>query len=257
MTSYFDVSGGPSELVVAPAALVASPEAWEEFDRQWNDCLDSFGVTALHMNQFAHSVGEFKGWDWDRPKRNRFINSLLWIIENLVDYTGACGLYVDDYRYVDREYQVSESMRPYTMGCLTCSSSIVNWAQREGHDKNELIWVFEKGDQDQNDLRKRWDIAYPEANVSPLFYKKRAAYPDKNKCKPIRPFEAADLIAFENLQVHRLLLERLGEELYGDELRRPMQRMMKWESAQEWMVHDLDSIEKLCLKWRVPVRSLV
>lgn len=254
MTSYFDASGGSDQIVVSPAAVVASPEIWEEFDRRWSSSLASFKVTALHMKEFAHSKGEFEGWKCDQPKRRRFLNEMLWIIEDLVEYTAACGVRIDDYRYTDKYFKMSEFMRPYTIGSLTCASRIVLWAEERGHHKDDLIWVFEKDDQDQSDLRKHWDVAYPEANVSPIFCKKKDTYPDKNKCSHIRPFEAADLIAYENLQVHRLLGEKQGETIYMDELRRPMQRMKSWPGAEFWSVHDYDSLETLCGHWNIQAR---
>lgn len=182
------------------------------------------------------------------------MNELLWIIEDLVDYTAACSIYVDDYRYIDKDYRISEVMRPYTLACLNCASSIVPWAKQNGHDRDELIWVFEKGDEDQNDLRKRWDIAYPNANVSPTFCKKKDFYPDKTTCRYIRPFEAADLIAYEHQQVHRLLEKKQGADLYEDELRRPLQRMNKWNSAKDWKVCDIESLKKLCDLWHIEPR---
>jgi hypothetical protein len=254
VTSYFDASGGSDQIVVASAAVVASPEIWEEFDRRWNSCLAAFDVSALHMKDFAHSNGEFEKWKCDEPKRRRFLNGLLWIIEDLVEFTSVCSVYIDDYRYADKYFQLSESMRPYTLGSLTCASRIVMWAVEQGHDIDDLIWVFEKGDQDQSDLRKHWDLVYPDANVSPIFCKKRDIYPDKDKCRHIRPFEVADLIAYEHLQVHRLLDKKQGEVLYVDQLRRPIQRMRNWPSAKDWHTHDVASLENLCSHWNVQPR---
>jgi hypothetical protein len=246
VTSYIDASGGSDQIVVAAAAVVASPEIWEEFDKRWSSSLAAFNISALHMKDFAHSNGEFEGWKCDQPKRRRFLNEILWIIEDLVEYTAVCSVYIDDYRYVDKYFQLSEFMRPYTLASLHCAGRIILWANEHGHHFNDLLWVFEKGDQDQSDLRKHWDLAYPDANVSPIFCKKRDIYPDKDGCRQIRPFEAADLIAYEHLQVHRLLEKKQGEVLYVDELRRPLQRMKNWPSAKEWHTYDVTWLEKVC-----------
>jgi hypothetical protein len=206
------------------------------------------------MKDFAHFKGEFEGWRLETGKRARLLNHLLWIIEDLVEYTTACAVYIDDYRYLDRNYCLSESMRPYTMGCLTCAAAVVVEGKERGWDKNDLIWVIEKGDEDQSDLRKRWDIAYPDAAVSPIFLKKRDKYPNPKECHPIRPFEAADLLAYEHLQVHQLLDERQGRDVFEDELRRPMQRMKNWPSVKKWKVCDCDALERMCEKWGIPIR---
>jgi hypothetical protein len=118
MTCYTDVAGSLSELVVSAATLVSSPENWVKFDERWNECLDAFGVTALHMKDFAHSKREFESWRWDEPKRHRFLRGLLDIIEDLIEYSAAISVYVHDFDLADSKYRLSESMRPYTMGCL-------------------------------------------------------------------------------------------------------------------------------------------
>lgn len=255
MTVYIDSSGGKSEVAVAPAALVATPEAWEEFDKRWSSCLSAYGVSALHMKDFAHFRGEFEDWKFHTAKRRRFLSHLLWIIEDLVKWTCSCAVLIDDYRYLDRSYCLNESMRPYTAGCLICASGIAHWGRENGATKDELIWVIEKGDDDQSDLRKRWSIAYPDETVEPIFVKKRDKYPDSKVCRPIRPLEAADLLAYEHLKVHKLLDSKQGEDVYEDELRGPMLRMKEWQSVKQWKVLDSASLVILCEKLRIPERA--
>jgi len=232
MTCYTDVGGSLSEIVLSPATLVSSPEKWQEFDRRWNDCLCAFEVSALHMKDFAHSRGEFSSWKLDEPKRRRFLNALMWIIEDTVEYSAAVAIYVADYNRVDQKYRLSESLRPYTLGCMSCAARIIPWAKEAQHDKNDLIWIFEKGDQDQNDLRKRWEIAYPDHFVDPIFLKKQDVYESKES-RRIRPFEAADLVGYENLLAHRLLAKK-GEKRLFENLRKPMQRLMKLKGGDLW-----------------------
>ena len=167
----------------------------------------------------------------------------------------ACSVYIDDYRYLDRSYCVRETMRPYTMGCLTCASAVTIWAEQNGRRKQDLIWVFEKGDEDQNDLEKRWDVAHRGGLIDePIFCKKVYYDPDKTACRRIRAFEAADLIAYEHLSVHRQLEEKQGADFYEDELSPGMLRMKKWPDAQDWEVCDMASLETLCAHWQVPER---
>jgi hypothetical protein len=253
MTVYIDTSGGKSEVAVSPAALVATPEAWEEFDKRWSSCLSAYGVTALHMKDFAHFRGEFESWKFHTLKRRKFLNHLLWIIEDLVEWTCSCAVYIDDYRYLDRHYCLSETLRPYTTGCLLCAAAINVWGRKNGID--DFIWVIEKGDQDQSDLRRRWEIAYPNETVEPIFVKKRDRYPDPKVCRPIRPLEAADLLAYEHLKVHKLLDSKQGEELFEDELRGPMLRMKNWESLRDWRIIDTKSLLVLCEHFQIPERS--
>ena len=150
-TCYCDVGGSPSEIAVAPAMLVATPTQWIDFDNRWNDCLRSFGVTALHMKDFAHSVREFKDWKMDEPRRRRFLNNLLWIIEETVTFTTAIAVKMAGFNAVDAEVKLSERARPYTMGCVGCAAHAFKWFQSQNMRMNDVAWIFEKGDQDQND----------------------------------------------------------------------------------------------------------
>jgi hypothetical protein len=144
LTCYTDVSGNPSDIVLSPATLISSAEKWIEFERHWDECLSAFGVSALHMRHFAHSRGEFESWRWNEPKRRRFLGGLLSIIEEFVDYTASVSVYAADYNRVDTQYRLSESMRPYTMGCLGCASRVALWAKETNQNKSDLIWVYKK-----------------------------------------------------------------------------------------------------------------
>jgi hypothetical protein len=252
MTCYTDVGGSLSELVLSPATLVSTPEKWVEFDKRWSECVSAHRVSALHMKHFAHSRGEFEPWRNDQPKRRRFLNALLWIIEELIEYTAAVSVYTRDFVTVDSQYRLSESMRPYTMGCLGCASRVRTWTNLQGHDKNDSIWIFEKGDRDQSDLRKHWDIAYPDAAVKPIFLKKNDKYL-ADECRRIRPFEAADLIGYENLHAHRLIERRQGEQVFED-LRKPMQRMFRMAGADKWGYFSEQEMLSACVDWKIPVR---
>lgn len=252
MTCYVDVGGSLSEIVISPATLVSRPEKWVEFDKRWSECLAAFGVSALHMKDFAHSRKEFESWRGDQPKRRRFLNALLWIIEDLVEYIAAVSIYIHDFNAVDSRYRLGESMRPYTMGCLGCASRVVGWTESQGHNKNDLIWIFEKGDKDQNDLRKHWDIAYPDAMVEPIFLKKKDNQSGED-IRPIRPFEAADLIAYENLHAHRLIQKKQGAQVFED-LRKPMQRMFGLPGARQWGYFSEQEMQAACSSWGIALR---
>jgi len=245
VTAYFDASGSPSTDAVAVAGLAATPEKWVEFERKWDECLTAQNVSALHMRDFAHCRREFESWKDDEPRRRRLLNGLLWIIEETIDYSVACAIYMNDYNAVDASRSLSETMRPYTMASLTCSACIIPWAQNNGHQRDQIIWVFEKGDDDQDDLRKHWDWTYPNSDVEPIMLKKRDGYPDPNQCRAIRAFEAADLVAYENLLAHKKL-QRLELPIYIDQLRKPIQRMHGLPGADDWRFFEKDDIQKFC-----------
>jgi hypothetical protein len=229
--------------------LVTTPEKWIKFDSLWSECLEAHNVSALHMKHFAHSEGEFKSWKDDEPKRRRFLNGLLWIIETCIDYAAANAVYIPDYENVDRDYQLTESMRPYTITANSCIGQISIWAKSQGIKEADILWVFEKGDTDQEDMRKKWDME----GMEPMFYKKRDRYPDPDNCKPIRPFEAADLIAYENLKVHKEL-QKFPGGLAFDEIRKPMQRMVSLPGCKEWGFFNERDLRSVCAERKIPNR---
>ncbi len=255
MTCYSDAGGSLSELVLSPATLVSTPSRWFEFEKRWNDTLAAHNISALHMRDFAHFRGEYETFRWDEPRRRRLLNALLWIIEECIDYSAAVAVYIGGYNRADCTYRLSESMRPYTMGCMGCASRVTRWAKTQGIDKRDLIWIYERGDQDQNDLRKHWDIAYPDGAVDPIFLKKKDAYLS-DAPRYIRPFEAADLIGYENLHAHRLIRRKQGNQVFSD-LRRPMQRLMKMNGADEWGYFGEADIQRACAEWGIPLRAAV
>jgi hypothetical protein len=75
---YLDESGSPDDTTaVVVAGFLASLEQWIEFERNWKEAVASFGVTALHMRDFAHSNREFAAWKYDEQKRQRFLSRLI------------------------------------------------------------------------------------------------------------------------------------------------------------------------------------
>jgi hypothetical protein len=254
MASYVDASGSPSELVVAPAAMVSTHAKWLGLEEDWNACLALYEVTALHMKHFAFSRGEFKGWDKDEPKRVRFLSDLMGIIETYIEFTATEAVYIGAFKKYDTQFELSELGRPYTLGCFAIAGRVFRWGNDQGLSHDDFIWLFEKGDEDQNDLRASWDKAYPDALVELLFLKKNDRYPNPEVCKRQRPFEAADLVAYENLKVHKLLDERADIPVFEDELRKPLQRMKAWPGALEWGFFGEEGIARICEKYRIPKR---
>jgi hypothetical protein len=105
------------------------------FSDEWRECLESHGVSALHMNDFAQSTGEFVLWKGDEPKRKRFLNGLLSAMERHADYVVACSVSMKDYKAVNRKYRLDEFMKPYTLVASNCAGSIIHWARGEPGNK--------------------------------------------------------------------------------------------------------------------------
>jgi hypothetical protein len=62
-TIHCDVSGQRENTdVLAVAGFIAHASLWALFEKQWKKVLRKFGVSSLHMKDFAHSTGEYKAW---------------------------------------------------------------------------------------------------------------------------------------------------------------------------------------------------
>jgi hypothetical protein len=116
-------------------------------------------------------------------------------------------------------------------------------------DERKIYRTLLKGDIDQNDLRKHWDIAYPNGTVDLIFLKKKDKYPI-DECRPIRPFEAADLIGYENLHAYRLLESKQDSVTFSD-LRKPMQRMFGLRGADSWGYFGEQELLSACSTWGI------
>jgi hypothetical protein len=187
---FFDGSGSPDDTVaIVVAGFVAKAEQWIEFERNWSECLRKFGVSSLHMKDFAHSRGEFSTWKEDEERRRRFLGWLIGVILTRVQHSFASAVVMDDYRRVDSRYCLSEFAKPYALAGCTCIAKVGKWAERWLKSSDEIAYVFEDGDKDKGDL-----IRCTEKN-----FKTTPQVLGKEKTSA---FQAADLLAYENLLVN-------------------------------------------------------
>jgi len=255
ITAYFDASGSPSHTpVMSLGGLVSTAEKWIAFSDQWEACLEAIGASALHMREFAHSEGEFSSWKNDEPRRRRFLNGLMWAIENHVEYSVACSVSMKDYRAIDTRYRLTEFMKPYTLVASTCASAIIPWAKHKRQEPRDIVYIFEKGDVDQDDVRRCWDSQFLSYGISPIFLKKEDKLPASEACAPIRPFEAADLITYENFKAN-MTIEGRPEEIFFNALRKPLQRLYQLPGAKEWQRFELGELEAVCSRYNVSERD--
>jgi hypothetical protein len=85
---------------VSLAGVVSTPEKWIAFSDQWQECLDAFEVSSLHMRHFRHGTGEFSDWKNDEPRRRRFLCQLMWALEDHVEFSVASTVLMKDYKGV-------------------------------------------------------------------------------------------------------------------------------------------------------------
>ena len=140
-TAYFDGSGSPSDTpVVTVAGFIATSGQWIEFERNWRDACSAFGVSALHMKDYAHSRGEFESWKGDNARRARFMERLVSVIRTRVRNSFASVVVVDDYVQMSSQYR--GLLKPYTLAACTCIDKVKRWAVRQHVDESKIAYLF-------------------------------------------------------------------------------------------------------------------
>jgi hypothetical protein len=215
-TAYFDASGAPDDPNVhnlTVAGFVASTDQWIIFDRRWKKVLKKYGVTALHMKEFAHSKGEFEGWDKEPKKKRRplFIGELVTILQRLMRCSFASTISLDDYRKNEERYKIRKVASPLAIAGLMAVADLLAVAKDMRQPLDKLLLMFEDGDIDKGNLEE-WVKGHFGLKIH---------FEDK---KLIKAFEACDLLAYEHLQASNKLLPEPG--IYAlEDLRKSFQRL--------------------------------
>jgi hypothetical protein len=180
-TIYLDASGHPDDTnVLAVAGFIAHAGQWVLFEQRWKKVLTKFGVSSLHMKDFAHSTGEFKTWKNDESKRRTFLSALIRIIKRTARHSFASSLYLPDYRAIDTAHSIRATRSPLSFTGCTVLQNVRNWAIEAGLDLNNILFVFEDGDADKSNL---FQAAVHDVGITPIFMKKSQS----------AAFQAADL----------------------------------------------------------------
>lgn len=205
LLAYLDCSGDaqdPATQVVGIAGFIAHETQWTRFELEWAAVLREFGVSALHMREFAHSIkgSEFEGWRGDEPKRSAFVAALTKVINDCTTQSIATTLFMNAYRTCDMEHRLRESLgSPYSITSLVAIAAITDWHKRTGLSE-PLTLIFESGDNEQHNFRRvlgsfkgSWNV---EFITEPVFRPKtwRNADGSKGYCQPL---QAADFISYE------------------------------------------------------------
>lgn len=243
-TIYLDESGSPDDTkAVVVAGLLAEAEQWIDFERNWKDALQHFGVSALHMKHYAHSVGDFRDWKGDEEKRRRFLARLINIVTTRVRHTFADAVLMDDYRKVDETYYLKDTFTPYTIAARTCVAKVRRWATRYSVNEKDIAYLFEDGANDKGDLVRRLK-ADQISNYG--FIPKAASV----------ALQAADLLAYEHLLVNSRLCT--GEIQSWDETRHPFRELDKIpnDEGRDWGTYTIKDLEEFCVNVKIPRRPV-
>jgi len=108
LRGYFDETGhsaDPEGHVCGVGGAISTSEKWTECEPVWKAILDRFGVTHLHMVDFAHSRGEFTSWRDDNERREAFLKELMDLIHRYVDICVGAWVSLEEFKKLTTEQQ--------------------------------------------------------------------------------------------------------------------------------------------------------
>ena len=233
-TAYFDVSGHPADTdVLSVAGFIAHASQWTLFEKRWQKVLDRYGVSSLHMKDFAHSTGEFKAWKNDANKRRAFLSALIGTVKRTARHSFASSLYMPAYRAIDSVHKIRAVRTPLAFAGCTVLQNARNWALETGLDLNQILFVFEDGDADKTNF---FQSAVHDVGITPNFMTKIQSH----------AFQAADLLAYEHLKANLKVVPNSGVYEMED-LRQPFQALYEipnGEGGKDWSVIEQAELEQ-------------
>ncbi len=233
-TAYFDASGHSDNTdVLAVAGFIAHASQWTLFEKRWKKVLLKFGVSSLHMKDFAHSTGEYKAWKGVETKRRAFLSALISVIQKTARHSFASSLYLPDYRAIDSAHSIRAVRTPLAIVGNTVLQNARNWTIESGLNVNDILFVFEDGDADKGNFL---NSANNDLGITPQFMPKTQS----------AAFQAADLLAYEHLKANLKVIPESG--VYGmEELRQPFQKLYEipnGEGSKDWSTIERSELEQ-------------
>jgi hypothetical protein len=247
-TAYYDESGSPDALAVVVAGFVASDDQWREFERNWNESLNAFGISHFHAVEFAQSVGEFTKWKGHEKspglqlERQRFLRQLLAHIKLRARFCCSHVVRMADYRKVNGVYFL-DAVQPYALCGRTAVASVIGWSSRNKIPETQVRHIFEDGAKHKGFLQKR---LIKDKGFNPIFMKKDEAV----------SLQAADLLAYETLLGIRNIFEKGVTDF--ERLRYPFRMLDEVPHTMiDWGIYSEEDLENFCLNARIPRRDSI
>jgi hypothetical protein len=121
LTGFFDTAGHPTghhALIVC--GHVSEARKGTKFETQWKAALADAGIRGpFHMTEFMACVKSFDGWRARIDDRAQFSRTLIGIIKRNVYKAFSETILLDDWRAVDKRYQLDAShCTPFCTGVV-------------------------------------------------------------------------------------------------------------------------------------------
>lgn len=202
LVGFFDESGHSSGTeFFALAAFVAQDSHWVAFDEQWRNALSRHGAPYLHMREFAHWVGPFKGWTEDR--RKGLLGDCVTAIKSIRAIAVGAAMSVEDFKKLDYEAQ-STLQDPF----FCCFQEVVRGAALNAHLEREGLkvqMVFSRQDEFRAMASKLWNVMAKHIDVN-----ERMASLEFQDMRTVPGLQAADLLAYEFRHFYHLRQTKPG-----------------------------------------------
>ena len=206
--AYVDCSGDandPNIRVITVAGYIAHEGQWAIFEERWTSVLQSFGVDALHMKEYAHSAkgSQFENWRSDTKKRNDFMAALTAVINSCEFQSVSVTIPLSEYDKANDDSLIREGFGPpYAVAALKAVADTTTWHKRHGHDEPLMI-LLEKGDNEQASFTRllerlgEWNIDL----VTPPIIQPKKWKTASGKTQYCVPFQAADFLCYEHAKM--------------------------------------------------------
>ncbi len=184
------------------------------------------------MREFTQSRGQFEGWRGKDTKRKKFIAQLISIIHRHLPEGFAGSVALGHWGEVNKRYMLAENgLRPYPLCGRSCVEQVYRWCDSHSYDRNQVKFIFERGDRDGGMLRDR---ILKDYGIKIEFEDKTSA-----------ALQAADLAAWE-LRKAQTITEVLAPKKVRSSLV-ALVRDLEWGRRQ---------LENLCSELSIPPRTL-
>lgn len=247
--TYLDAGGTKDLPSLSAAGYIAREEQWQAFGRDWAGVLARFGVTELHMKNFAHFRKDFVTWQGDEPRRAAFLAALTDIIKTHTLKHVAVILHTSVYHQLNAAATVRERLgTPYALTMLSALLLAKDWAETCAPGE-PMSFFIEYGDHDQGDLLNLlWALEFPH-RVRPV----RKTVVNSSGTAHVMPFQAADFLAYEYQKAIRTMRDRGVQAVKA---RKSAFYLIPIGEDRYSRVIDVHSLGELCLKLGVKRRSI-
>ncbi len=241
-SAAFDASGTDATPVLTVAGFISSVKEWDDFSTKWEERLAVDGISYFRAVEFAHSRGQFQGWEDQKSRHIRLSSDLMEILIPHVCRKVGCTIINKDFETLSKDLQDDYTLTAYSLAGRTCEVQVRSWKRLE-RIEGHVEPIFEEGDADQEKLRRRLahDLGY-----EPIFRPKKDVILADGSTRPrFVPLQAADWLAYElSLAAKKYGMGELEGRLESrSDLRWPMQEFNRIQG--EPVIYGAEEIRKL------------